>query len=281
MTQQIINIGISPNDGTGDPLRSAMNKVNQNFTDLYTISNTYTVNTAQLAANIAAVNANFSNYQTTADLAANVLNLSANNTSFVGTVSAANVVSNAQLSGNLAGYQTTAGLSANVFKLVANNVTYVGSMTAVALTGGLFTTTVNSTGFSVGTVFVANSTTLQANGATVNSTGISSNGFVANALGTYVSSNTISLGSSTNAANGFTYLPNGFKLNWGWVSANSSAGNATFTSAYTTNAYSVTATGNNTGNTYGARVLTQNSTVAVIRTGNATSTNVLWMAIGY
>ena len=40
MTQQLINIGITPNDGTGDPLRSAFDKTNQNFTDLYTYVNT-------------------------------------------------------------------------------------------------------------------------------------------------------------------------------------------------------------------------------------------------
>ena len=35
MTQQIINIGSSANDGTGDPLRTAFNKINTNFTELY------------------------------------------------------------------------------------------------------------------------------------------------------------------------------------------------------------------------------------------------------
>ena len=54
----------------------------------------------------------------------------ANNTSFVGTVTAANVVSNAQLTANLANYQTTAGLSANVAKLTANNTSFVGTVTA-------------------------------------------------------------------------------------------------------------------------------------------------------
>ena len=35
MAQETINIGTSPNDGTGDPLRNAFNKANLNFTDLY------------------------------------------------------------------------------------------------------------------------------------------------------------------------------------------------------------------------------------------------------
>lgn len=36
MTQQLINVGTSINDGTGDPLRTAMEKSNSNFTELYT-----------------------------------------------------------------------------------------------------------------------------------------------------------------------------------------------------------------------------------------------------
>ena len=35
MTKQTINIGSSANDGTGDPLRTAFTKINENFTELY------------------------------------------------------------------------------------------------------------------------------------------------------------------------------------------------------------------------------------------------------
>ena len=34
--KQVINIGTTANDGTGDPIRSAFDKVNDNFTELYT-----------------------------------------------------------------------------------------------------------------------------------------------------------------------------------------------------------------------------------------------------
>ena len=65
--------------------------------------------------------------------------LTANNTDNVGSVSAANVVSNAQLSANLSNYalssalssyQTTAGLSANVEVLTANNANNLGTFAA-------------------------------------------------------------------------------------------------------------------------------------------------------
>lgn len=36
MAKQVINIGTTANDGTGDPLRSAFDKINDNFTELYT-----------------------------------------------------------------------------------------------------------------------------------------------------------------------------------------------------------------------------------------------------
>ena len=39
MPQQLINIGATANDGTGDPLRDASNKINQNFTEVYGLVN--------------------------------------------------------------------------------------------------------------------------------------------------------------------------------------------------------------------------------------------------
>jgi len=39
MAKQFINIGLAPNDNRGDPLRIAFNKINNNFDELYLISN--------------------------------------------------------------------------------------------------------------------------------------------------------------------------------------------------------------------------------------------------
>lgn len=41
MAKQIINIGQSANDNSGDPLRTAFSKINDNFTELYNTSNIY------------------------------------------------------------------------------------------------------------------------------------------------------------------------------------------------------------------------------------------------
>jgi hypothetical protein len=366
MAKQSINIGTTANDGTGDPIRTAMGKINDNFTDLY------------------------DNYQSEGGLSANVATLTSNNTSFVGTVAAANVVSNAQLIANLALYAPKASpvftgqvnaaalyvtTSANVgtFFTVNStaavksvNSTFSGAVTSFTgantfiqnklqigdaagynfgtgavieidmnsntyqqivmqnantgtnASGDLVVTAdngtdsvnyvdlgINGSGYSnalftigvagdaylyasngalaVGTasvkdVVIHSGGTLAANRIlTVNTMAVTVN----TAANLTVLSNTFNLGSSTNGANGYTYLPNGFKMNWGWVSANSTAGNATFTAAYTTNAYAVTATSNSTVATYQAAVIGTNTTVVQIRTANATSTNVFWHAIGY
>lgn len=35
MSQQIINVGAVPNDGTADPIRVCFNKCNENFSEIY------------------------------------------------------------------------------------------------------------------------------------------------------------------------------------------------------------------------------------------------------
>jgi hypothetical protein len=110
-----VNIGTYPNDGTGDPIRTAFANINVNFANIY------------------------STFQTSAEMSSNVATLTSNNVLFVGAVTAANVVSNAQLFANLANYvtttalstanyQTAAGLSANVAILTANNANNLGGV---------------------------------------------------------------------------------------------------------------------------------------------------------
>ena len=51
MAQQTVSIGSSSNDGTGDPLRTAFTKVNENFTELYEKTGVDTTMTLQLSGN--------------------------------------------------------------------------------------------------------------------------------------------------------------------------------------------------------------------------------------
>jgi len=58
MTQQVINIGTNPNDGTGDALRTAFSKINQNFTEVYDA----TIQLSELQA-ITAASTSFEDFQ--------------------------------------------------------------------------------------------------------------------------------------------------------------------------------------------------------------------------
>ena len=51
MAKQMINIGSNANDGTGDPLRTAFNKINDNFTELYGSDNDLNTLDANLDVN--------------------------------------------------------------------------------------------------------------------------------------------------------------------------------------------------------------------------------------
>ena len=47
MAKQSINLGSTANDGTGDPLRTAFDKINDNFDELYTYSTATEATTSQ------------------------------------------------------------------------------------------------------------------------------------------------------------------------------------------------------------------------------------------
>jgi hypothetical protein len=89
--------------------------------------------------------------------------ITSNNTLYVGSVSATNVVSNAQLIANLTNYQTTAGLASNVASYLP-----------------IYTGIVNGASYTVGSNFIANSTVLTFTPNTFNLGSVSktANGYV-------------------------------------------------------------------------------------------------------
>ena len=62
MAKQTINLGTSANKGDSDPLRTAFDKVNDNFDELYTADDTF-ISLATLKAEVAA-SADFADFQT-------------------------------------------------------------------------------------------------------------------------------------------------------------------------------------------------------------------------
>ena len=62
MAKQTINLGTSANKGNGDPLRTAFDKVNDNFDELYAADETF-ISLTSLKAVIAA-STDFADFQT-------------------------------------------------------------------------------------------------------------------------------------------------------------------------------------------------------------------------
>ena len=213
-------------------------------------------------------------------------------------------------------YLNTTGLNVNAVTIANTTGVYTGTVNAASLTVGTsfianttgvyHTGTVNAASLTVGGAEVVNSTGIYTTG-TINAASLTVGGAeVVNALGVYTTGtvnaashtigttfiantsaitftpNTFTLGTSTTTANGYTYLPNGLKMNYGFVAANSTVGNVTFSSAYTTAAYVVMLTSANTVAAANVPYISsQNTTVAVIRSASvAAATTIYYLAIG-
>ena len=185
---------------------------------------------------------------------------------------------NQQIVCGVAGNPKDSEVSVNSTSVLAGNSTVYGLLGSSSIKS-----LDNSTGNAVITP-----TSLTINSASGTGSIVLGNSSVSTSLGigtisvvnATLSSNTLTLGSSTSAANGYTYLPNGIRLMWGWVSSNSSVGSITFTPAFVTNAYSITATSNTPVATYQPAVTGWTKSAATVLTTNTTSTNVFWSAIG-
>jgi len=62
MVQQVIDVGTSASDGTGDPLREAFTKINDNFTELYTTVDNEGLTYGNVASNVAGITFNVTRY---------------------------------------------------------------------------------------------------------------------------------------------------------------------------------------------------------------------------
>jgi len=65
MAQQVINVGTSASDGTGDPLRDAFTKVNNNFTELYATVENEGLTYGNVASNVSGITFNVTRYTET------------------------------------------------------------------------------------------------------------------------------------------------------------------------------------------------------------------------
>ena len=101
-------------------------------------------------------------------------------------------------------------------------------------------------------------------------------------VNTFTTSNTFQLGTTSEAANGYTRLSGGLIMQWGTVSVNSTSGDVTFPIAFPNNLWNVQVTPE--GGTYDAsyflQVVASNTTQASINSGNGSAISVYYTAIG-
>ena len=88
------------------------------------------------------------------------------------------------------------------------------------------------------------------------------------------------VGNSSASANGFVGMFNDMVFQYGTVDANSSSGDVTFSKVFPTNIFSYTATAETAGPTYAPAITAANTSQMSIRTSNAITATVKWMAIG-
>lgn len=143
MAQQIINIGTSPNDGTGDPLRTAMTKVVNNFAEVYSgLSFTLASNNATAVNNFTvAANTTSNNLIVTSNGTINNLSVSATLSVSANVSVGANVTLNTSV---VAVSNSVGNVRFNAISLVVANST---ANVVVANTAGL---TLSNTGLTLG-----------------------------------------------------------------------------------------------------------------------------------
>ena len=116
MAKQTINIGTNPNDSTGDPLRTAFNKINANFTEVYELVNAISVGDILSAVN------------RTSALSASLTSVDYKLSAAIDVVSAAVVSTNNRISAVSA---LVAGAANNASAVSVNLVSVDGRLTSV------------------------------------------------------------------------------------------------------------------------------------------------------
>jgi len=270
LAKQIVNIGAAANDGTGDPIRDAFDKVNQNFDEVY------------------------SSYVATGDVTVgnSTVNTVISNTG--GLVVSNSTVSTVANSSTFKIGNTTANATVTSTVLSVSGNTTIGSATvnttAVLVGNSTVNTFVSQSNLTIRTSasnLTVNSSILTVGNSTVNTTANSSRITTASAN---LTSNTLLLGSGStgssvgtaNFANGYSRLPNGLLMQFGYNAAvNSTANVTTFSSVggvSFVNLFSVSVSSTNT--THYVAVVSANSTAIVLQANATTNTGVYWTAIG-
>ena len=169
MARQTINIGTNANDGTGDPLRTAFDKINDNFLELYGATaeaNDIVEDTSpQLGGNL-----DVNNKSITSGITNGNITVAANGTGTIELQSNTNVTGNLTATGNIiANGNINLGNSAGdniqvTGKFEADNVQIDGSTITTIATNGNLNVNGNGTGYvSINNLLVDNEVSIKDN----------------------------------------------------------------------------------------------------------------------
>ncbi len=255
MTQLIINVGSSANDGQGDPIRTAFIKTNENFSELFATGGITGI--ANGSSNISIPLAN-GNVVISSGNVANVLNI---------TQTGAIVTGLATITGSVQGGNIrTAGTVSSTGNVIGGNITTTGAVSAVGtVQGGNISTAGSVTGSSIIGAIVSASGNIVANN--LNAVGMSLSGNVLSAINSVANITT----SAYVAASFFS--GNGSGLTG--IVATGNVGAATQLTNGSTVLNIPAAGGNIIGNIGGVTDLFEFSQVGLRATGNITGGNVL------
>lgn len=197
LTWEVIDVGVLPNDNTGDPLRDAMIKVNNNFANLFPLVFVVNTTASYVWSNVHTFQSNVTFTGKTFLIANNIANTFI--VDDVGTVTVGKAII-ANGTPGTAGQFLTSTAGGNVYWSTSGNGTVTNVNTGVGLAGGPITNT--------GSISV-----------------VANNGIVANASGVFV-----------NANNGLSVNSSGLYVNTTFIS-NLDANNSLFLGGFAANAY--------------------------------------------
>ena len=229
MAQQIINVGEAPNDGGGDPLRTAFIKSNDNFSELYSIGGITGIANGTSNISIPLANGSIlmsvSNVSNIATLTSSGLQI-VGNSSVTGTAAAGNitvggtVVANGTIQSLGAVTAVTVTASGN---LVGGNLNIVNNIRTsdMLVTGNITNAQLNVTGnvaaanISATGNIVANGTSITAAGFSVTNGNIAGTGSLLSVTGFSANSGIVTVAGNTNVVGNVAapyFIGNGSQL---------------------------------------------------------------------
>ena len=229
MAQQIINVGEAPNDGGGDPLRTAFIKSNDNFSELYSIGGITGI--ANGTSNISIPLANGSILMSVSNVA-NVATLTSSGLQIVGNSSATGTAAagNITVGGTLVANGTIQSLGAVTAvtvtasgNLVGGNLNIVNNIRTsdMLVTGNITNAQLNVTGnvaaanISATGNIVANGTSITAAGFSVTNGNITGTGSLLSVTGFSANSGIVTVAGNTNVVGNVAapyFIGNGSQL---------------------------------------------------------------------